>query len=90
MEIEKNWILKSKSDDIETKPLMEALNIPKPLASLLIQRNINSLEQADAFFNPKLSDLHDPFLMKDMEIAVERKIFLSMVIMMLMVPLLLH
>jgi single-stranded-DNA-specific exonuclease len=70
--MEKNWILKSQAEDHETQPLMEALNISKPLASLLIQRNIKTLEQANAFFNPKLSDLHDPFLMKDMEVAVER------------------
>jgi len=55
-----------------TKPLMEAFNIPKPLASLLIQRNITTLEQANAFFQPQMHDLHDPFLMKDMEVAVER------------------
>jgi len=70
--MEKNWVLKSKSEDKLTKPLMEAFNIPKPLASLLIQRNITTLEQANAFFQPQMHDLHDPFLMKDMEVAVER------------------
>ena len=70
--MEKNWILKSQVEDNETNPLMEALNITKPLASILVQRNIKTLEQANAFFKPQLNDLHDPFLMKDMEIAVER------------------
>ncbi len=59
-------------DDDEAKPLMEALSITKPLASILVQRNIKTLEQANAFFSPQLNDLHDPFLMKDMEVAVER------------------
>jgi len=70
--MEKNWVLKSKSEDNVTKPLMEAFNIPKPLASILIQRNIKTLDQANAFFQPQMHDLHDPFLMKDMEAAVER------------------
>ena len=70
--MEKNWILKSQVEDNETNPLMEALNITKPLASILVQRNIKTLEQANAFFKPQLNDLHDPFLMKDMEVAVER------------------
>ena len=42
------------------------------IASLLLQRGITSFEEAKAFFNPSLADLHDPFLMKDMDKAVER------------------
>ena len=42
------------------------------IASLLLQRGITSFEEARAFFNPSLADLHDPFLMKDMDKAVER------------------
>jgi len=41
-------------------------------SKLLVQRGINTYEEARVFFRPKLSDLHDPFLMKDMDKAVER------------------
>ena len=42
------------------------------IAELLVQRGISSVAEAEHFFNPSLSDLHDPFLMKDMEKAVNR------------------
>jgi len=42
------------------------------LSSLLIQRGIHTFEQAKKFFRPSLDDLHDPFLLKDMDIAVSR------------------
>ena len=45
---------------------------PPVLANLLVQRGIDTLEKAKKFFNPQLSDLHDPFPMKDMDKAVER------------------
>ncbi len=45
---------------------------PLPLAEILVRRNIQSYQQAKAFFVPKPTDMHDPFLMKDMEVAVER------------------
>ena len=52
--------------------LASALRIPPVLANLLVQRGIDTKEKAHSFFNPQLSDLHDPFLMKDMDRAVER------------------
>lgn len=48
------------------------LNISKPLATILAQRGVCGYDQAKHFFRPKLSDLHDPFLMKDMSRAIER------------------
>ena len=42
------------------------------IAELLVQRGISSVAEAEHFFNPSLSDLHDPFLMKDMEKALNR------------------
>lgn len=42
------------------------------IAELLVQRGITSVDDAEHFFNPSLSDLHDPFLMKDMDKAVDR------------------
>lgn len=56
--------------DIEKLAL--ELNINHVLANLLIQRDIKTFDQAKAFFRPSLDDLHDPFLMKDMDKAVER------------------
>ena len=48
------------------------LNIHPILAQLLVQRGVNTFDEAKHFFRPSLSDLHDPFLMKDMDKAVER------------------
>ena len=50
----------------------EVLPWHRTIASLLLQRGITSFEEVRAFFNPSLADLHDPFLMKDMDKAVER------------------
>lgn len=52
--------------------LSKELNIGKDLATILIQRGVESYDQAKDFFRPKLEQLHDPFLMKGMEKAVER------------------
>ncbi|MEN3037780.1 MAG: single-stranded-DNA-specific exonuclease RecJ [Candidatus Kryptonium sp.] len=46
--------------------------IPKPIAKILVSRGIDSVEKVNSFFNPRLEDLHDPFLMEDMEKAVDR------------------
>jgi single-stranded-DNA-specific exonuclease len=48
------------------------LNIDHNLANLLVQRGIKTFEEARSFFRPSLEELHDPFLMKDMDKAVER------------------
>ena len=69
---EKRWILKPQADFEDTQALSRILGIPAVLSNLLIQRGIVSKEQADRFFNPQLSQLHDPFLMKDMDRAVAR------------------
>jgi single-stranded-DNA-specific exonuclease len=70
--MDKKWILKKSADDNEIKHLSAALNIDMTIANLLIQRQISTYDEARAFFRPKLSDLHDPFLMKDMDKAVAR------------------
>ena len=61
--------LKEKED---AKRLSEELDISPILCNLLLKRGISSVAEAKQFFRPKLSNLHDPFLMNDMKIAVER------------------
>lgn len=70
--MEKIWNLKKQGDQNEMKHLSAALNVNMVIARLLVQRGIKTYNEAKAFFRPRLSDLHDPFLMKDMEKAVER------------------
>ncbi|MCC8186825.1 MAG: single-stranded-DNA-specific exonuclease RecJ [Bacteroides sp.] len=55
-----------------SRQLAEKLGISPILGRLLVQRGITDAEEARKFFRPQLHDLHDPFLMKDMDIAVER------------------
>ncbi|MDE7134916.1 MAG: single-stranded-DNA-specific exonuclease RecJ [Rikenellaceae bacterium] len=69
---EKKWILSRESASEKTQELASGLDIPPVLANLLTQRGIDSLEAAKRFFNPLLEELHDPFLMKDMDRAVIR------------------
>ncbi|WP_153797771.1 single-stranded-DNA-specific exonuclease RecJ [Foetidibacter luteolus] len=52
--------------------LHTGMRINKTLCSILAQRGIESFDEAKAFFRPSLQDLHDPFLMKDMQRAVNR------------------
>ncbi len=68
----KRWVLKQNVDPKKVKELSESLNINKTLAKLLVQRNIHTFDEARNFFRPSLEQLHDPFLMKDMEKAVSR------------------
>ncbi|MGC9341338.1 MAG: single-stranded-DNA-specific exonuclease RecJ, partial [Bacteroidales bacterium] len=68
----KNWIIKEQGNEADVKHLQEALGVVKPIANILVQRGIKTYDQARAFFRPSLDDLHDPFLMKDMEKAVDR------------------
>ncbi len=68
----KRWVLKQNVDPKKIKELSESLNINKTLAKLLVQRNIHTFDEARNFFRPSLEQLHDPFLMKDMEKAVSR------------------
>ena len=70
--MEKNWIIKETGDNVVVKQLMNSLNVPQPLAILMVQRGITSFEEAQSFFRPGLENLHDPFLMKNMNIAVDR------------------
>ncbi|CAM1348098.1 single-stranded-DNA-specific exonuclease RecJ [Tenacibaculum ascidiaceicola] len=66
------WTLKPQPDTIKVKQLAKELSIDTTLAKILVQRGIETFDEAKHFFRPSLSDLHNPFLMKDMEIAVQR------------------
>jgi len=70
--MEKKWVVKEKGDTAVLKQLAGALGVSESLANLMVQRNITSADEAHTFFNPSLDYLHDPFLMKDMNIAVDR------------------
>ncbi len=70
--MEKRWVIKEQGEDKLVKTLARELSIGKQLANLLVQRGIKTFQEAKTFFRPELSQLHDPFLMKDMDVAVER------------------
>jgi len=70
--MEKKWVIKEKGNPVVVKQLAAALEISESLSNLMVQRNITTREEAIKFFEPDLKYLHDPFLMKDMNIAVER------------------
>lgn len=66
------WNVKPEPEKEKIAQLSSALQIDVPLAKLLCQRNIETFEEAKMFFRPSLDDLYDPFLMKDMDLAVRR------------------
>lgn len=68
----KRWIYKPTPTEEEVCKLSDLLNINQHLASILLQRGIEDYDSAKKFFRPSLDDLHDPFLMKDMDLAVSR------------------
>lgn len=66
------WTLKPKPESKSIEALQKALQVDGVVATLLLQRGIETYEQAKAFFRPSLDHLHDPYLMKDMDKAVAR------------------
>jgi single-stranded-DNA-specific exonuclease len=66
------WTLKSKPEKEKIDALAEELQVDKTIAAILCQRNIETFKDAKKFFRPSLKDIHDPFLMKDMDVAVAR------------------
>ena len=67
-----NWVIKENNDNESVKRLSNELNISPILSSMLVNRRIKTFDQAKKFFRPNFEMLHDPFLMKDMSLAVER------------------
>ena len=70
--MKKQWNLKPKADPKLTAQLQESLGVAKIVAQLLVQRGITDFKEAKSFFRPTYDQLHDPFLMKDMSLAVNR------------------
>lgn len=66
------WTLKPIPDSQKVNALSKDLNVDPLVAYLLVQRGIETFEEAKSFFRPSLEELHDPFLMKDMDKAVDR------------------
>lgn len=70
--MEKRWLLKERGDERVVTTLATEMAVSAAVATLMVQRGITNKEQAEKFFNPTLDSLHDPFLMKDMNRAVDR------------------
>lgn len=70
--MKKRWVQAAAADQEITHSLAQQLKINEKLAEILVQRGIGNFEEAKDFFRPKMEDLHDPFLMKDMDKAVQR------------------
>ncbi len=69
--MEKRWKITNVNED-KIKQLQQALNINASLCRMLVERGVETFDEAKKFFRPQLSDLHDPWLMKDMDKAVTR------------------
>lgn len=72
--MKKRWFIRQSGDSEKVEKLSTLLNVDLKIANLLVQRGVETYEEARVFFRPELSDLHDPFLMKDMDKAVARLI----------------
>ncbi len=70
--MQKHWSYKPLPEDGEVAELQQQLNVSSAMATLLWQRGIYTFDAAKHFFRPSLKDLHDPFLMRDMDKAVDR------------------
>ena len=70
--MQKRWVTKPLGEGDSIRKMSELLGIDHYLSGLLVQRGITTFEDAKAFFRPSLNHLHDPFLMKDMDLAINR------------------
>lgn len=66
------WSLKPEPNKEKVEKLAKELQVDTTIAKILCQRNITTFSEAKLFFRPSLHDIHDPFLMKDMDLAVAR------------------
>ena len=70
--MQKRWLVKSPIETSKVEELRSALKVDRVVSELLLQREIKTFDKAQAFFRPSITELHDPFLMRDMDKAVER------------------
>ena len=70
--MQRRWLFEGGYDYDAVASLQEQIHVSDSLATLLVQRGIKVKSDAEAFFRPQITDLHDPFLMKDMDLAVSR------------------
>jgi len=70
--MQKRWVFEGEFEPEVAQQLEEELGVSETIAALLAQRGISSKNDALAFFKPRIEDLHDPFLMKDMDVAAKR------------------
>ncbi|MDP4266789.1 MAG: single-stranded-DNA-specific exonuclease RecJ [Bacteroidota bacterium] len=73
--MQKKWKINEPVDNDKVKHLSQILNVSEAIASMLVRRNIFTFDQAKAFFRPNLNDLYNPFLLLDMDKAINRIIF---------------
>lgn len=66
------WVLKPKPDPSSVELLVKEVTLPYSLATILAERGVDNFEKAKNFFRPTLESLYDPYLMKDMDRAVDR------------------
>jgi single-stranded-DNA-specific exonuclease len=69
--MQKRWKILT-ADKQESDSLQLALKISPVICDILVQRNVATFDESKKYFRPELTDLHDPWLMKDMDKAVER------------------
>jgi len=69
---DKRWVFQTMPESTEVATLANAIGVDSSIAALLVQKGITDFDQAKNYFRPSLEDLHDPFLMKDMDKAVQR------------------
>jgi single-stranded-DNA-specific exonuclease len=72
MTMKKRWVQLAEQDEEAVALLAQELKIDSSLAQVLVQRDIKSFDEAKHFFRPQMDKLHDPFLMKDMDKAIQR------------------
>ena len=70
--MQKRWVLKPKKNVEQAKKLQQELGVNHIIAELLINREVETFDQAKDFFRPSIDNLHDPFLRKDLDRAIDR------------------
>jgi len=70
--MQQNWIFRKCQDEQKIADFSQQLRVPPVISRVLLNRGIDTFEKARAFFRPQLDFLHDPFLMRDMDRAVDR------------------